>query len=85
MQQSVIFQEWKEEFLQEGEQRGRTEGRTEEARSLILRQLTRRVGNLSSENRSQVESLSLERLEFLGEALLDFSSSTDLEQWLRER
>jgi Domain of unknown function (DUF4351) len=52
-------------------------------RSLILRQLTRRVGILPSEMRSQVESLNLEKLESLGEALLDFSSSVDLDEWLR--
>jgi hypothetical protein len=33
--------------------------------------------------RSQVESLNLEKLESLGEALLDFSSSADLVEWLR--
>jgi predicted transposase YdaD len=77
---------WYLEIQQESEQRGRTEGinvgRTEGERSLILRQLSRRVGLLSSETRSQVESLSLEQLESLGEALLDFSGSSDLEQWL---
>jgi predicted transposase YdaD len=75
MQQSVIYQEWKEEFLQEG--------KLEEGQSLIVRQLTRRVGILPSETRSQVESLSLDQLESLGEALLDFSGSSDLELWLR--
>lgn len=79
MQQSVIYQEWKEEFLQEGEQRGRTE----EARSLILRQLTRRIGQMSSAMRSQVQALSLVQLESLGEALLDFTSAEDLSDWLR--
>jgi hypothetical protein len=53
------------------------------SRSLILRLLSRRAGILSSENRSQVEPLSLEQLESLGEALLDFSSASDLELWLR--
>jgi predicted transposase/invertase (TIGR01784 family) len=79
MQQSVIYQEWKEEFFQEGRQ----EGAMREAQAIILRQLSRRVGSLSLKNRSQVESLSLEQLESLGEALLDFSNSTDLDDWLR--
>ncbi len=83
MQQSVIFQEWKEEFLQEGEQIGEQRGRTEEARSLILRQLTRRIGQVSSAMRSQVQALSLVQLESLGEALLDFTSVEDLSAWLR--
>ena len=64
----------REEVLQEGEQQGECK--------LILRQLTRRVGELSSEVRSQIETLSLEKLENLGEALLDFNSMGDLQTWL---
>jgi predicted transposase/invertase (TIGR01784 family) len=79
MEQGIA--EGRTEGIAEGEQRGRTE----EARSLILRQLTRRVGILPSEIRSQVESLTLEQLESLGEALLDFSSSADLDEWLRSQ
>ncbi len=56
----------------------------EEAQSLILRQLNRRVGELPQEIRQRVENLSLEQLENLGEALLDFSSMTDLQAWLEE-
>lgn len=56
----------------------------EEAQSLILRQLTRRVGELPSPVRQGVESLSLEQLENLGEALLDFNSMADLQAWLEE-
>ena len=58
------------------------EGREEGERSLVLRQLTRRVGELPQEVRSRVETLSLEQLENLGEALLDFSSMADLQVWL---
>jgi predicted transposase YdaD len=76
MQQSVIYQEWKEEFRQEGRQ--------EEGQSLILRQLTRRLGDVAPELRSQVQALSLTQLEALGEALLDFSEPTDLVNWLQE-
>jgi predicted transposase YdaD len=56
----------------------------EEARSLILRQLNRRVGELPQEIHQRVENLSLEQLENLGEALLDFNSMTDLQAWLEE-
>ncbi|TVP60811.1 MAG: DUF4351 domain-containing protein [Nodularia sp. (in: Bacteria)] len=51
-------------------------------RALILRQLTRRVGELSSDVLQRVETLSLEQLENLGEALLDFTSMDDLDVWL---
>ncbi|BAB73854.1 DUF4351 domain-containing protein [Nostoc sp. PCC 7120 = FACHB-418] len=50
-------------------------------KSLVLCQLTRRVGELSSEVRQRIESLSLEKLENLGEALLDFQGMADLEAW----
>jgi predicted transposase/invertase (TIGR01784 family) len=78
MQQSVIYQEWKEEFFQEGRQEGRQEGE----QSLILRQLTRRIGDVSPILRSQIQSLSLSQLESLGEALLDFNNAEDLVKWL---
>ncbi len=58
------------------------EGREEGERSLILRQLTRRVGELPQQVRECVETLCLEKLENLGEALLDFNSVADLQAWL---
>ncbi len=63
-------------------QEGREEGRQEGEKSLILRQLTKRMGELSPEVRQNVENLSIEQLENLGEALLDFNSMVDLENWL---
>ena len=68
----------------EGEQRGRTEGRTEEALSLVLRLLSRRVGSISPNAQAQIQALSLPQIEALGEALLDFSSSDDLTLWLQD-
>jgi hypothetical protein len=40
------------------------------------------VGELPPDVRQRVETLSLEQLENLGEALLDFSSMADLQSWL---
>ncbi|UKP00858.1 DUF2887 domain-containing protein [Nostoc sp. UHCC 0870] len=71
LQQTRVYREIKEE------------GREVEARSLILRLLTRKVGELPQEVRQKVESLSLEQLENLGEALLDFTSMADLDAWLK--
>jgi predicted transposase YdaD len=51
-------------------------------RSLILRQLNRRVGQLPETITSQIESLPIQQLETLGEALLDFTNLADLETWL---
>lgn len=72
LQETRVYREIKEEGRQEGE------------RSLILRQLTRRVGELPPEVRSPIETLPLEHLENLGEALLDFTSMSDLQAWLKE-
>jgi Domain of unknown function (DUF4351) len=53
-------------------------------RSLILRQLNRRVGSLPDGIRAQVQvqALALNQLEALSEALLDFNSLNDLSNWL---
>ncbi|WP_287312987.1 DUF4351 domain-containing protein [Moorena sp. SIO1G6] len=71
MQQSVIYQDIKDEGRHEGEQ------------SLILRLLLRRLGEVSPEMRTQVQALSLAQLEALGEALLDFTKPEDLDEWMR--
>lgn len=60
------------------------EARAEEAQSLILRLLHRRVGELPEAIRLQVVALSLSHLEALGEALLDFTELKDLETWLNQ-
>ncbi|WP_287131029.1 DUF4351 domain-containing protein [Candidatus Cyanaurora vandensis] len=70
----------RQEGLAQGEQRGRQQ----EALSLVLRQLTRRVGPLPTAVQQQVEQLSLRQLESLGEALLDFADRPDLEGWLAQ-
>ncbi|AUT02300.1 hypothetical protein CLI64_18955 [Nostoc sp. CENA543] len=51
-------------------------------RSLILRQLSRRLGEIPQPMLERIETLSLEQLENLGEALLDFTSLADLQSWL---
>ncbi|MEI2583770.1 DUF4351 domain-containing protein [Scytonema sp. PRP1] len=74
MQESVIYQD----ILQKGEQKGKKQ----EALALILRQLPRRIGPVTPQLQEQIRSLSVPQLEDLGEALLDFSSETDLINWL---
>ncbi|MBE8994695.1 Rpn family recombination-promoting nuclease/putative transposase [Microcystis aeruginosa] len=76
MRESVIYQDIRES--------GKAQGRREEAVSLILRLLNRRLGEISSTLGQQIRELSLEQLETLGEALLDFTSLTDLTTWLSE-
>jgi len=85
MRGSVIYQEIREDGLLEGRQLGLLEGRKDEALSFLTRQLTRRIGSIAPETREQIQTLSVEELEDLGEALLDFSSASDLTNWLSDR
>jgi len=62
---------------QKGEQKGESR--------LILRLLKKRFGEIPVETSSQVENLSIEDLESLGEDFLEFDSLEDLENWLMER
>jgi hypothetical protein len=70
------------EHIAEITQQSIQQGRTSEGRALVLKLLNRKLGNLSPELNTRVSDLSLERLEALGEALLDFEGVGDLEQWL---
>ena len=74
MQESVIYQD----ILLKGEQKGQKK----EALSLITRLLSRRLGEINSQMEGQIRNLSLPQLENLAEALLDFTSESDLTDWL---
>ena len=76
------LQEGRQEGLQEGRQEGLQEGRQEGEATLIIRQLTRLLGNLPEPQVQQIRSLPQAKLEALGEALLDFASPADLQHWL---
>ncbi|MEH2177023.1 Rpn family recombination-promoting nuclease/putative transposase [Nostoc sp.] len=77
LKETQVYREIKEE--------GREEGREEATANLILRQLTKRFGELSEEIRSLISGLPLPVLEDLSEALLDFTSLADLQVWLEAR
>jgi predicted transposase/invertase (TIGR01784 family) len=77
LRQTKVYQE----ALQEGRQEGRQEGE----QLLVLRLLTRRLGKISPNAEAQIQALDLARLEVLGEALLDFSKPSDLDEWLHSR
>jgi hypothetical protein len=69
-----IVTSWMEQGLQQGKQ--------QEAFALIIRLLTRRFGVLTPQLQERIQSLSVNQLEDLAEALLDFTSIADLEAWL---
>ncbi len=80
MQESVIYQDIKAQGKAEGKAEGIKEGEI----SLVLRLLKKRIGEISAEDESQIINLSVEQLEALGEALLDFSSGDDFTAWLNQ-
>ena len=72
-----ITTSWKEEGIAEGIQQGEF--------TLVIRQLARKLGALPVTALEAVRTLSIARLEELGDALLDFRKREDLEAWLRDR
>jgi predicted transposase/invertase (TIGR01784 family) len=51
--------------------------------SLILRQLVRRLGTIQPETENCIRQLSVQELENLGEAVVDFNHPSDLTAWLQ--
>jgi predicted transposase/invertase (TIGR01784 family) len=82
MRESVIYQDILREGLQQGLEQGLAQGKQQEGVSLVLRQLTRRIGSLAPDVQERICGLSIAQLEDLAEALLDFSQPTDLLTWL---
>jgi hypothetical protein len=70
----------KQRGIVEGRQEGIVEGQTE----LVLKQITRRLGVPSPAHKKAIRKLSAEKIEALGEALLDFAAPADLVCWLRQ-
>ena len=62
--------------------RAEAQGEVKQARSFVQRLLTRRFGELQDSLLETLDVLSIDRLESLGEALLDFTSIEDLTHWL---
>lgn len=72
VRESVIYQDIWQRGLQQGEV------------ALITRLLRRRLGEIDSSVIERVRGLSIEQLEELGEALLDFSDADDLMAWFEQ-
>lgn len=60
------------------------DGMQQQALSMVTRKLNRRLGDIDEASLERVRSLSVEQLEVLDEALLDFTSITDLTNWLSQ-
>ncbi|MBE9219062.1 DUF4351 domain-containing protein [Dolichospermum flos-aquae] len=79
MRLAPLYQQDRELAKQEGLEEG-----LQKEKRLIIRLLNRRIGEIDSLLIQKVQELTVEKLEELGEALLDFTSVTDLETWLED-
>lgn len=68
-------------WQREGRAEGRAEGLVAGQQLLVTRLLTRKLGALSDAVLVQTATLSVSQLTALGEALLDFTSLSDVERW----
>ncbi len=77
MRLEPLYQRDREQAIQEGNKQGE--------QRLVIRKLNRRIGEIDASLIEGIQGLSIEQLENLGEALLDFSSVADLETWLNQQ
>ena len=80
MRLAPLYEQDREKAIQQGE----AIGLQKEASKLVLRQLKRRFGELPPHITETIQKLSVEKLEDLGEALLDFETQADLINWLNQ-
>ena len=89
IKQTRVYQEAKQEGRQEGKHEGKLEGRQEGKQEgevqLLVRQLSKRFGQIGDRRLQAINNLTIEQLEDLGEALLDFTDSMELDSWLQSR
>jgi hypothetical protein len=77
MRLEPLYQRDREQAIWEGNKQGE--------QRLVIRLLNRRIGSIDTSLIERVQGLSIEQLENLGEALLDFSGVADLEGWLNQQ
>ena len=95
MKESVIYQDILQKGEKIGEKRGEKRGEQRgEKRGLqkgkaaiikiIIRFLTRSLGNIPEEIEAKIQGLSISQLDELADAQLDFTSLDDLINWLSQ-
>ncbi|QSJ17927.1 Rpn family recombination-promoting nuclease/putative transposase [Nostoc sp. UHCC 0702] len=78
-----VKQEVRNEVRNEVKQEVRNEVRQEQTLEVLMRLLRRRIGNVDQQIQERISQLSVEQLENLAEALLDFATPADLSTWLQ--
>lgn len=80
LQDTRVFQEAKQEGIEQGIERGIERGE----RAVLLRLLNSKFGTLSAATLTRFQNLSLQQLDALSDALLDFHQIQDLQTWLEQ-
>jgi predicted transposase/invertase (TIGR01784 family) len=83
LEKREMFLEDQQGAIIKGREEGKQEGLKEGQLKLVLRLLERRVGEIAPDIQSRIRRLSIVQLENLGEAVLDFTSVSDLMAWLQ--
>ncbi len=73
-----IVTSWMEKGLEQGIHQGMHQGQA----TMVIGQLTHKLGGVNDEQKALIESLSVDQLDALGKALLDFNVVEDLVAWL---
>ncbi len=68
--------------MRQGIERGIEQGIEQGIEGLVIRQLRRKFGVIDNRLENQIRALKVDKLEALGEALLEFMTVDDLEHWL---
>jgi len=84
MELSSLYLERIKDATERGIEQGIERGIEREAVSFVMRLLNRRFGLIAPDIEQKIRNLPVNRLEDLGEALLDFQSATDLSNWLEQ-
>lgn len=71
-----------QEVLRRGLEEGREQGLEEEIRRVLFKLLKKRFGALDANTKENINELSVEQAESLAEAIFDFETREDLNNWL---
>lgn len=85
MRLEPLYQQDRARAIEEGKEEGKQQGQQEGEQRLVIRLLNRRFSEVDTSLIERVRGLSIEQLEELGEALLDFAVVADLEAWLNQQ
>jgi hypothetical protein len=85
MELSTAYLEWEQKTLTQGREEGEQRGELKGEQNMIIQLLNYRFSEIDSSLIKQVKTLTREKLTELGRAIFNFSTVTDLQQWLESK